>query len=167
MSMLHSCHLLLDHIQFTLIHVPNIPGSYTILFFTVSDFHHQVHPQLRAVSALAQVPFSLELIAISNMLFSSSILDNFWPEGLIFWCHIFLPFHTDHGVFAARILKWFTIPSSSGLCFVRTFHHDPSILGGPAQHGSLLHSDTQAPSPWQGCDPRRGLIFKFLTFLNI
>ena len=33
-----SCHLLLDHIQFTLIHGPNIPGSYAILFFIASDF---------------------------------------------------------------------------------------------------------------------------------
>ena len=31
-------HLLLDHFQFTLIHGPNIPGSYAILFFTASDF---------------------------------------------------------------------------------------------------------------------------------
>ena len=29
----HSCHLLFDHFQFTLIHGLNIPGSYTILFF--------------------------------------------------------------------------------------------------------------------------------------
>ena len=27
-----------DHFQFTLIHGPNIPGSYAILFFEVSDF---------------------------------------------------------------------------------------------------------------------------------
>ena len=31
--------------------------------------------------------------------------------GLIFWCHIFLPFHTVHGILKARILGWFTIPS--------------------------------------------------------
>ena len=41
-----------------------------------------------------------------------------------------------HGVLKARILKWFAIPFSSGPCFVRTLHHDPSILGGPTQHGS-------------------------------
>ena len=34
----HSCHLLFDHFQFALIHGPNIPGSYEILLFTVSDF---------------------------------------------------------------------------------------------------------------------------------
>ena len=31
------CHLLFGHFKFILIHGPNIPGSYTILFFTVSD----------------------------------------------------------------------------------------------------------------------------------
>ena len=31
-------HLLFDHFQFALIHRPNIPGSYAILPFTVSDF---------------------------------------------------------------------------------------------------------------------------------
>ena len=39
-------------------------------------------------------------------------------------------------VLKARMLKWFAIPFSSGPHFVRTLHHDPSILGGPAQHGS-------------------------------
>ena len=33
-----SLHLLLDHAQFTLIHRPNIPGSYALLFFTALDF---------------------------------------------------------------------------------------------------------------------------------
>ena len=47
-------------------------------------------------------------------------------------------FHTAHGVLGARILKWFAIPFSIGPCFVKTLHHDPSILGGPAQHGSEL-----------------------------
>ena len=38
--------------------------------------------------------------AISNCppLFPSSILDTFWSRGLIFQCHIFLPFHPVHGV---------------------------------------------------------------------
>jgi len=35
-----------------------------------------------------------------------------------------------------RILKWFAIPFSSGTCFVRALHHDPSILGNPTRHGS-------------------------------
>ena len=35
-----------------------------------------------------------------------------------------------------RIVKWFAIPFCSGSCFVRTLHHDLSVLGGPILHGS-------------------------------
>ena len=57
---------------------------------------------------------------------------------IVFQCHIFLPFHTLHGVLKARILKWFAIPFSSGPRFVRILHHDPSILGGHIH--SMAHS---------------------------
>jgi len=50
--------------------------------------------------------------------------------------HIFLIFHTVHGLLKARILKWFAIPFSDGPRFVRTLHYDPSVLGGPTWHGS-------------------------------
>ena len=43
----------------------------------------------------------------------------------------FLPFHTVHGVLKARILKWFAIPFSNRPHFVKTPHHDLSVLGGP------------------------------------
>ena len=76
--------------------------------------------------------FFLELF----LLIISSILGTYCPREFIFWCPIFLPFHTVHGILKARILKWFAIPFSSGLCFVRTLHHDLSILGDPTQHGS-------------------------------
>ena len=51
------CHLLLDHVQFTLIQEPNIPDSYAVLFFTASDFTFitRQHPQLSIVSTLAQL----------------------------------------------------------------------------------------------------------------
>ena len=79
------------------------------------------------------------VISNHSLLFPSSILDTFQTGGLIFWCRIFLPFHTVHGVLAVRILERFAIPSSSGPRFVRTLHCDPSTLGGPAWHGSQLH----------------------------
>ena len=50
------------------------------------------------------------------------------------------PFHTVHGVLKARKLKRFAIPFSSGPHFVRTLHHDPSIL--MALH-SMAHSFTE------------------------
>ena len=63
------------------------------------------------------------------------MLGTHWPGEFVFQCHIFLPFHSVRGVLNARILKWFAIPFSSGPCFVRTLHHDPSVLGGPTGHG--------------------------------
>ena len=47
--------------------------------------------------------------------------------------------HTIHGVLKARMLRWFALPFSSGSHFVRTLHHDPSVLGGPTWHGSKFH----------------------------
>ena len=41
-----------------------------------------------------------------------------------------------YGVLVARILAWCAIPFSSGSCFVRTLHYEPSVLDDPAQHGS-------------------------------
>ena len=75
------------------------------------------------------------LSEFTSPLISSSILGTYRPGEFIFQCPIFLPFHTVHGVLKARILKWFSIPFSSGPRFVRVLHHDLSILGGPIQHG--------------------------------
>ena len=76
------------------------------------------------------------LSGVISPLISNSILGTYWPREVIFQCSIFLPFLTVHGVLKARILKWFAIPFSSGPHFVRTLHHDPSVLGGHTQHGS-------------------------------
>ena len=62
-------------------------------------------------------------------------MGTYLPGEFIFQCHIFLPFHTVHGVLKARILKWFAILFSSGARFVRILHHDLSVLGGPTWHG--------------------------------
>ena len=87
--------------------------------------------------------FFLELIVT---VLQSSLGANWTPSGLgglIFWCHIFLPFDTVHGVLTARFLEWFAIPSTSGPCFVRILHYYLSVLGGPTQRGSELHWVTQ------------------------
>ena len=52
------------------------------------------------------------------------------------WIDELLKAKSRRGVLKARILKWFAIPFCSGPCFVRTLHHDLSILGGPTQHDS-------------------------------
>ena len=72
---------------------------------------------------------------VISPLISSSILGTYWPGEFLFQCPIILPFHTVYGVLKARILKWFAIPFSSGPCFVRTLHHDLSVLGNTTWHG--------------------------------
>ena len=66
-------------------------------------------------------------------LFSSITLATYGPGEFIFQCPIFLPFHTVHWVLKARILKWLAIFFSTGPRFVRTLHHDLSILDGPTR----------------------------------
>ena len=41
----------------------------------------------------------------------------------------------------ARILEWFAIPFSSGPCFVRTLHHDPSWVALHGMAHSFIESD--------------------------
>ena len=100
------CHLLLDHFQFTLIHGPNIPGSYEILLFIAWDFtgtstakHH---------FCLAQPAILTGAISNHLPLFLSSILGTFQPWGLIFQCHIFFPSHTICGVLQEKY--WSGLP---------------------------------------------------------
>ena len=121
---------LFDHFQFALIHGSNIPGSYAILFFTASDFTSISSP----IHNWALFLLWLHLFIVSGVIspqISSIILGTYQPENFIFQCPIFLPFHTVHGVLKARILKWFAVLFCSGLHFVRTLHHDPSVLGDP------------------------------------
>ena len=65
------------------------------------------------MSFLLLLSLFLPYVAIS-LLSSSSILDTYQPGEFTFQCHIFLPFHTVHGILKARILQWFAIPFSSG-----------------------------------------------------
>ena len=44
--------------------------------------------------------------------------------------------YTVRGVLKTITLKWVAIPFSSEPHVVRTLHHDPSVLGGPAWFGS-------------------------------
>ena len=132
---MHSCHLLFDHFQFALIHGPNIPGSYAILLFTASDFI-SITSHIHNWGLFLLWLHIFILYEVMSPLISSSILGTYQPGEFIFQCSIFLPFHTVHRVLKARILKRFAIPFSRGPHFVRTLYHDPSVLGGPTQHGS-------------------------------
>ena len=63
----------------------------------------------------------------------------------IFQCQFIFPFHTVHGVLKARILKWFSIPFSSGPRFVRTLHHEPSVISRLVLQKSLCLSVSLPP----------------------
>ena len=96
-------------------------------------FHHQSHPQLGIVFALAQPLPSFWSY------FSTPLQEHIGhlPTWGVLLSVSFLPFDTVHGVLKARIQKWFAIPFSSGRHFVRTLHHDhPSWV---ALHG-MAHS---------------------------
>ena len=133
-----------DHFQFTLICGLNIPGCYAILFFTASDFTSIIsHIPNWAFFSLWLFLFILSFLFFSFFFcfcevwsfilfyffylqfFSISILGTYQLEEVK--CHIFLPFHTVHGVLKERMLKWFAIPFSSGPHFIRPLHHDPSV----------------------------------------
>ena len=117
-----------DHFQFTLIHGPDIPGSYAILLFTASDLASITsHIHIWILFLLCLHHFILS--GIISPLISCSILDTYRPGEFLFQYPIILPFHIVSGVLKAIILKWFAIPFSSGPHSVRPFHHDPSIFG--------------------------------------
>ena len=96
---IHSYHLLFDHLQFTLIHGPNIPSPYAMVFFTASDFTFITRYNHNWAPFLLWLNLFILSVAISSLL----ILGTYWPGGFIFQCHIFLPFHPVHGVLKTRI----------------------------------------------------------------
>ena len=119
----------------------NLPGFMDLTFKVPMQYCSSQHQSLLSPPDTSTTELFLLWLSLFtpsgaiSPLFSSSILGTYGPGGFIFQCHIFLPFHTVHEVLKARMLKWFAIPFSSGPHFVRTLHHDPSILGGPTWHG--------------------------------
>ena len=73
------------------------------------------------------------------------MLGTYQPGEFIFHCPIFMPSQSVYGVLKARILRWFAILFFSGPRFVRTLHHDPSVLGGPTR--ALFPDALSANSP--------------------
>ena len=105
----HSYHLVFDHFQFALIYGPNIPGSYAILLFTASSLASMTGPIHSWVLFLLWLHLFI-LPGVISPLISSRLSGTYQPGEFIFNV-LFLPFHTVHGAFKARILKWFAIPS--------------------------------------------------------
>ena len=97
-----------DHFQFTLIHGPNIPGSYAILFITASDFTsitHHIHNWAFF--------FFFSLLCLCLFILSGAILHSspvaYWAPtdlGAHLSVSYLFAFHTVHGVLKARILSY-------------------------------------------------------------
>ena len=99
--------------QFALIHGPNIPVSCAILLFTALNFTSTTSHINNCMLFLLWLLLFILSGVILPLIFSS-ILGTYQSGEFIFQCLVFLPFHTVHGVLKARILKWFTVPFSSG-----------------------------------------------------
>ena len=126
-------HFLFDHFKFTVLYEHSRFLCSTVLHSIELYFHHQTHSQL---------------------------------GGFFFFFHFgsassFL--QTIHGVLKIRMLKWFAIPISSGMRFVRTCHHDPSFSGGPAEHGSQFHWVRHGCTPCDQLVSCSGLTWIILT----
>ena len=122
--------------QFTLIHGPNIPGSYAILFFTELDFtsiNSHIH---NWALLLLWVSFFI-LSGVISPLFPSSILGTYQPGEFIFQCHIFFSFHTVCGVLKQECWNGLPFPSpvDHSLSELSTMTHSSWV----ALHG-MAHS---------------------------
>ena len=123
MSMFTLNHLLLDHIQFTLIHGPNIPGSYEIFFFTALDFTFTT----RHIHNWTSFPLWHSSFILSGdisncpLFFPSSILDIFPLGGSSFSVISFFVFSycsygslgKNTGVTCHAFLQWTTVCQNS------------------------------------------------------
>ena len=153
-SLAVSCRL---DIQFTLIHWPNIPGSYAILFFTVSDFTFTTRHIHNWVSFPLWPSRCIPSGAISNCppLFPSSILDTFdlgsSSSSVISFC-LFILF--------MRFLQqeyWKGLPFPPPVDHILPELFTLTRPSWVALHSmSQLHWVIQAPSPWQACDTWKG-----------
>ena len=115
----HSCHLLFDHLQFALIHGPNIPGSYVILIFTASDLASITsHIHKWVLFLLWLLPFILS--GVISPLMSSSILGTYQPGEFLFCILSFAFSYCSWGsqgkntkVVCHSLLKWTTFCQTS------------------------------------------------------
>ena len=121
----YSCCCLPDHVQFTLIHGPNIPGSYAVLFFIALGFTSITRHVHNWVELLVVVPHSSPVAHWTPSERGAHLLVSYL---FAFLCSSW----GSHSKYTGVVC----IPSSSGSHFARTLHYDLSILGGPAQHGS-------------------------------
>ena len=134
----HSCHLLIDHFQFTVIHRPNIPGSYAIVFLQHQTF--LLPPEISAIDHRFLLWLGLwSLSGDISLLSPSRILDTFDLGG-----------SSSRGIsFSFSYCLWgFWGESSEMVChsllqwtmFCQSSPPWPVLLGGPAWYIWLIVS---------------------------
>ena len=105
-------------------------------------FHHHIHPQTEhCFCFLPATSFFLVLVIIALC----SLPYFLTYGGGIFWCHIFLLFHTVHGFLLARILEWIAISFSSDHILSELF--TMTYLSWVALHG-MAHSFIELYKPF-------------------
>ena len=108
----------------TLIHGPNIPSSYAILFFTASDFT-SITCHIHSWAGFGSISSFFLQLFLTLLQEHNGHLPTWGVHLSVSYLFVF---HTVHGVLKARILKRFAISFSNGTHFVRILYHDLSIL---------------------------------------
>ena len=98
MSVFTLFHLLFDHFQFALIHGPNIPGSYAILFFTalnLASITSSIHNCLSQSSKFSatQITTSMAFLVLHISLYNLDYIEKTFKLFLVPKYTIYLPTH--------------------------------------------------------------------------
>ena len=149
------CHLLLDHVQFSLIHGPSVPGSYAVLFLKASDFifitrhiHHWAWLLLRPTrfflsGALSNFPplFPSIILDPCDMSGLSSGAITFclfilfmgfsWQES---WSGLPFPPQVDH-----ILSELFTMTSTSWIALHGMAHSFSELCRSFCHHKAVIH----------------------------
>ena len=133
----HSCHLLFDHFQFILIHGPNIPGSYVILYSTALDHTTSITSHIHTWDLF------LLWLCLFNFFWNyfSTVLQErigYLPNlgSSSFTIISFCLFILFMGFSKQECWGSFPLPSPVDHVLSELSHYDPSILGGSTWHGS-------------------------------
>ena len=147
-------------VQFTLIHGPNIPGSYAILFFTALDFTFITRLQPQQSITLLHPSHFIVSRAISNcpLLFPSSILEPFRPAvAHLLMLYLFAFSHCSWDsqgknmrVVCHSLLQWNTFCQNSPLW--------PIHLGLPCTAMLIASLNYASSLAKQGFDPWRQVL---------
>ena len=135
----HSCHLLLDHVQLPWFHRPNLPGSYVLSSIRLSPPVTSTIEHHLFTGPLTSFFLELLVIALHSSLaayWTPSDLENS-SSNVIYFC----PFHIVRMVLIAKILD---IPSSSGPHWSE--HSNMICLALVALH-SIAHSFIELHKP--------------------